>query len=93
MRCRFAIEGMQCVVCQGHVQKAAAGVPGVSWVKVDLLTKSMTLELADGASVRRIVDAVHDAGYEATLLDSVDSDGGSGIALKEIHSLRRRFWL
>lgn len=81
---------MQCVVCQGHVQKAAASVPGVSRVKVDLLTKSMTLDLSEGASIQAVADAVHDAGYEARLQDTAESESDSGA--KEILQLRLRFW-
>ena len=41
---QFKVEGMTCASCQAHVEKAVAGVPGVTSVSVSLLTNSMGVE-------------------------------------------------
>lgn len=66
---RFSIQGMQCSVCQGHVQKAASRVSGVSGVQVDLVNHLLSLKSEDASCVERVIDAVVAAGYGCVLLD------------------------
>ncbi len=66
---RFAVTGMTCAACSARVEKATAGVPGVSGVAVNLLKNSMEVQLgaeADPAATSAaIVSAVEKAGYGA----------------------------
>ena len=57
---QFKVEGMTCASCQAHVEKAVAGVPGVTSVSVSLLTNSMGVE--GDATNEAIIKAVEDAG-------------------------------
>ncbi len=66
---RFSIQGMQCAVCQGHVQKAASSVSGVHGVQVDLVNHTLSLTSEDGSCVERVIGAVTAAGYGCVLLD------------------------
>ncbi|MDD5799027.1 MAG: heavy metal translocating P-type ATPase [Coriobacteriales bacterium] len=62
----FDITGMTCAACQSHVQKAAAGVAGVTSANVNLLKNSMELEF-DGKpqTVDAVCKAIGRAGYGA----------------------------
>ena len=57
------VRGMTCASCVSHVERALAGVPGVMRVEVNLATESATVSAAD-ASVKALVDAVEQAGYQ-----------------------------
>lgn len=62
---QFNISGMSCAACSSRVEKAVAGVEGVTSCSVSLLTNSMGVEgtAADAA----IIAAVENAGYGASL--------------------------
>ncbi|MGN0287859.1 MAG: cation transporter, partial [Atopobiaceae bacterium] len=66
MKETFDITGMTCAACQAHVQKAAAGVAGVTSANVNLLKNSMELEF-DGKpqTVDAVCKAIDRAGYGA----------------------------
>ncbi len=63
----FDVQGMTCVSCSAHVEKAANSVSGVSEARVNLLKNSMEVDY-DGNpdTLKQISDAVSKAGYEAT---------------------------
>lgn len=61
---RYTVTGMSCAACSARVEKAAASVPGVSSVAVNLLTGSMDVT---GGSPDEIIRAVTEAGYGAKL--------------------------
>lgn len=64
---QYSVTGMSCAACQARVEKAVSGIPGVESCAVSLLTNSMGVEgTADAA---RIIKAVEDAGYGASLKD------------------------
>ena len=64
---------MTCAACQAHVEKAVAGVAGVSEVAVNLLSGSMVVEYDEGTtSADQICNAVDRAGYSAA------PEGGAG---------------
>ena len=44
---KFVVEGMTCSACVSHVNKAVCKVKGVKEVNVNLLTKSMDVEIED----------------------------------------------
>lgn len=60
----LTVEGMMCGHCQAHVQKALAGVDGVTAAAVDLEAKKATVELAKDVPDSVLMDAVKEAGYE-----------------------------
>ena len=69
---KFDVGGMTCAACQAHVEKAVAGVSGVSDVTVNLLSGSMVVDYdEDVTSADAICDAVDRAGYSASSVDAV----------------------
>ena len=68
---QYLVTGMSCAACSARVEKAVNQVPGVSSCTVSLLTNSMGVEgTADPAAV---IQAVQDAGYDASKKGSADS--------------------
>lgn len=67
---KFQVSGMQCPVCQSHVQKAASGVAGVASATVDLAKGLLTVEMADGtdcvAVASAVIAAVKKLGFDAS---------------------------
>ena len=57
------VDGMMCAHCQAHVQKALAGVEGVTEAVVDLESKKATVTLAQDVADQVLLDAVIEAGY------------------------------
>ncbi len=57
------VDGMMCAHCQAHVQKALAGVEGVSEAVVDLENKKATVTLSQDVADQVLMDAVTEAGY------------------------------
>lgn len=65
-RVELKIGGMSCEHCVKAVREALEGVPGVTGVAVDLAGGRATLDLDPAqATVRDLVDAVEDQGFEA----------------------------
>lgn len=58
------VDGMMCMHCQAHVQKALAGVPGVSEAQVSLEEKTATVTLNAPVDNETLMNAVREAGYE-----------------------------
>lgn len=71
---QYIVTGMTCASCQAHVEKAVAGVPGVTGVSVSLLTNSMGVE--GTASDADIIKAVEDAGYGASVKGAAQAKQG-----------------
>ena len=59
----LTVEGMMCAHCQAHVQKALAGVEGVTEAVVDLESKKATVTLVQDVADQVLLDAVTEAGY------------------------------
>ncbi len=67
MKETFDIQGMTCAACSSRVQKAAAGVDGVTAANVNLLKNSMELDYDGGEkTAAAVVEAIEKAGYGAT---------------------------
>ncbi|MBO5333438.1 MAG: heavy metal translocating P-type ATPase [Clostridia bacterium] len=64
---QFNITGMSCAACVARVEKAVNAVEGVDSCSVSLLTNSMGVE--GSADPQKIISAVTEAGYGATLKD------------------------
>ena len=60
----FKVNGMMCMHCVAHVEKALRAVPGVENVVVSLENKSATV--TGTATKEAITSAIKDAGYEVT---------------------------
>lgn len=59
------VEGMSCGHCVAHVEKALNAIDGVT-AKVDLETKTATVQLSKEVSDETLRKAVEDAGYEVS---------------------------
>lgn len=62
---KLEVSGMSCGHCVGAVRQALAGVPGVKVDDVSIGSVSVTFDETK-TKVSDLVDAVSDAGYEAT---------------------------
>ncbi len=60
---QYTVTGMSCAACAARVEKAVAGVEGVTSCSVSLLTNSMGVE--GTAEQEKILEAVRNAGYRA----------------------------
>ncbi len=77
----YDITGMSCSACSARVEKAVAAVVGAENVSVNLLTNSMQVKRDESISVAKIIDAVINAGYGASL--KVKSDKGKVARVNE----------
>ncbi|RAA35543.1 heavy-metal-associated domain-containing protein, partial [Burkholderia multivorans] len=64
------IDGMTCASCVSRVEKALAKVPGVAHASVNLATERATVEASADVSAAQLVEAVEQAGYGATPIES-----------------------
>ncbi|OXH86984.1 heavy metal translocating P-type ATPase, partial [Burkholderia multivorans] len=67
------IDGMTCASCVSRVEKALAKVPGVAHASVNLATERATVEASADVSTARLAEAVEQAGYRATPVESAPS--------------------
>ena len=68
MKIKFQVTGMTCAACSARVEKVTKAVPGVEKAEVNLLAGTMTVEAEHAAVAERICQAVHDAGYGASVV-------------------------
>lgn len=61
------IKGMMCGHCAAHVERALNALPGVK-AKVDLASKTATVESATDVADSVLIEAVQNAGYEVTAI-------------------------
>ena len=61
------VGGMTCASCSGRVEKALRKVPGVERVSVNLANERAHVELLGHVDPARLIDAVNQAGYSASL--------------------------
>jgi len=64
MKYELTVEGMMCVRCKAHVEKALAEVQGVKSVSVDLDSKTAVCECDGNVNAEQLRKAVEDGGYE-----------------------------
>jgi Cu2+-exporting ATPase/Cu+-exporting ATPase len=67
----LTIEGMVCMHCVGAVTKALNAVGGVIEAKVDLESKTASIEVSGGVTDDMLRKAVEDAGYELVGVDTL----------------------
>ena len=64
----FPVIGMTCASCQHHVEDALRSTPGVESAHVDLMANRASVVFhPDVAPPQALVDAIHNAGYDAVL--------------------------
>lgn len=66
MKKTIHVEGMMCMHCVGHVEKALRAVPGIKGVTVSLDDKKAVVDVDESVSNDALTAAVKDAGYEVT---------------------------
>ena len=66
----YNVTGMSCSACSARVEKAVAKIVGAENVSVNLLTNSMQVKRDENISAEKIIDAVINAGYGASLKNS-----------------------
>nr|WP_314876496.1 heavy metal translocating P-type ATPase [uncultured Pseudomonas sp.] len=67
------ISGMTCASCAGRVERALRKVPGATHVSVNLATETARVE-APAQTLPALVEAVRQAGYEASMPDAAAPD-------------------
>ncbi len=78
MKRTFDVTGMTCAACSARVEKAAANVPGIASVSVNLLKNSMEVDFdGDDSTLAAISAAVEKAGYGAYPRPEAGSAAGS----------------
>ncbi len=83
---QYNIEGMTCAACVSAVEKAVGKVEGVDSVEVNLLTKSMNVNIDDTmGNISAISEAVDKAGYKASLKASKESGKASVSENRDIY--------
>ena len=73
----YFVTGMTCSACSSRVEKAVAKIVGTENVSVNLLTNSMQVKRAENISAEKIISAVENAGYGASLGNREQGIGNS----------------
>lgn len=60
------VDGMSCSSCVRHINSALRGIEGVVDVEVRLKERRVLVRHGEEAPSQQLVEALHDAGYEAT---------------------------
>ena len=68
MKQQFNIKGMTCSACSSAIDRQVRQLDGVEEVQVNLLSNTMDVTY-DQATANQIIQAVQDAGYDATTKD------------------------
>ena len=90
MKLKFNVTGMTCAACSARVEKVTSHVPGVRKAEVNLLAGTMQVEAEDAGVVPGIMQAVHDAGYEASLPGTVGKKQEKAPAQDALKEMKRR---
>jgi len=61
------VEGMMCMKCVAHVEKALKSIDGVADAKADLDAKKATVTLNADVADDVLVNAVNEEGFEAKM--------------------------
>ena len=67
MKMEFTVTGMTCAACSARVEKVTRSIDGVEKADVNLLAGKMSVEVRDPEAAQKIISAVTDAGYGASL--------------------------
>lgn len=83
MKEKFDITGMTCSACSARVEKKVAELEGVEEVNVNLLSNAMSVVFNDQTSVKKIISAVEDAGYGASLHAKRQAKKGAAVPTED----------
>ena len=64
------VSGMSCPSCIRHVTSALGAVPGVSKIDVQLKAGTVNILHEPEAEISTIIEALREAGYQATLREA-----------------------
>ena len=67
MKLKFNVTGMTCAACSARVEKVTGAVAGVEKAEVNLLAGTMQVEAKTAEAAESIIQAVRNAGYDASL--------------------------
>ena len=88
------IVGMTCSSCANRIERKLNKLPGVV-ATVNYATESAQVEFASDVTLEKILNTVHDTGYEAIVpapaTDELTDAERAGI--DEVRNLRTRFWV
>lgn len=87
---KFTVQGMSCEVCRGRVEKTVAKLDGAKNVEVNLLTKTMTLDVEGELTAEEIINAVQKIGYIAKLANSHTLEKMQQERQDELNSMKKR---
>ena len=87
---KFLVQGMTCEVCRGRVEKTVAALVGAKNVEVNLLTKTMTLDIEGNLTEEDIIKAVQDIGYNARLANSMTLESLQKERQDELNLMKKR---
>jgi Cu+-exporting ATPase len=95
---KYTVEGMTCSACSAAVNRTVQKIQGVKDVNVNLLTKSMTVELdenIDNLNIdEKIIEAVNSAGYKASVFSEEKASGkeetGANLVREELKEMKNR---
>ena len=99
MKNKYTVEGMTCSACSAAVHRSVKKLQGVKDVNVNLLTKSMTVELEDDIDSididENVIKAVNNAGYKASVYseektETKTEDKGKNLVSDELKEMKRR---
>ena len=74
---------MTCSACSARVEKKVAELEGVEEVNVNLLSNAMSVVFNDQTSVKKIISAVEDAGYGASLHAKRQAKKGAAVPTED----------
>mmetsp|Transcript_18325 Transcript_18325/g.43416 ORF Transcript_18325/g.43416 Transcript_18325/m.43416 type:complete len:1207 (-) Transcript_18325:117-3737(-) len=78
---QLEVLGMSCASCVSSVERAIRAVPGVEEASVNLLAESASVRIASQEIAERVVAAVEDIGFEATIKAGASADGAQATIL------------
>ncbi len=76
----LAIEGMTCASCVRRVERALAGVPGVTAAAVNLATDRADVDADRAVTAAQLIGAVRAAGYDARVAEPALAPGAELVA-------------
>jgi len=87
---RLAIDGMHCASCVGSVELALKSVTGVTTAHVNLATAEATVRCDSVVAEERLIEAVQQAGYGATI--QTEAISAHSLTRNTEHELARWRW-
>lgn len=88
---KFDIQGMTCSSCSSHVERAVKKLEGIKNVTVNLLSNNMVVEYNEYiVDNNKIIDAVIDAGYGASVANTTKKENTKGADDNGIKNMKKR---